>query len=271
MRKILVLGDTHGNSSWVNRVLKRAEYLGCDTVIQVGDFGLWEHMDRGEFLSVVSKWSKKRGIEFYWIDGNHENFDMLFDKYKSDEQFWRIRDNLYYIPRGTVWEWEGFTFAGMGGAVSIDRDQRIEGHSWWRQEQIRNEDIGVLEDNLVEFRTEGNEPVDFMFTHDAPFLPDTGIRNYKVDDISARHRRVLDYVVHAARPRHLFHGHYHYFHRTEYDLSDGWKVDVIGLGCDGMPDCHAILEVDDGTKRITFPWDLAMKVPNRYENPRVDL
>lgn len=265
MRKIMVLGDTHGNSAWVNRVLKRAEFLGCDTVIQVGDFGMWEHMDDGEFLNAVSNWSTKRNIEFYWIDGNHENFDMLFDKYQSNEQFWPIRHNLYYIPRGTVWEWEGFTFAGMGGAVSIDRDSRIEGRSWWRQEQIRNEDVQALEDNL------GDMWVDFLFTHDAPFLPDTGRNNYKDDPISDGHRRAMDYVVHLAHPRHHFHGHYHYFHRTEYALADGWKVDTIGLGCDGMPDCHAVLEVDDGGKRITFPWDLAQRVPDRYKNPRVEL
>lgn len=270
MRKIMVLGDTHGNSAWVNRVLKRAAYLGCDTVIQVGDFGYWEHFEDGRaFLKSVSKWSKKHGIEFYWIDGNHENFDMLFSgnyKAAAHAPFWKIRDNLFYIPRGTVWEWEGFTFAGIGGAVSVDRDSRTPGYSWWSQEQIRNDDVLALEDNL-----EDVEHVDFLFTHDCGFLPDTGRRFYKVDDISERHRNVLKYVVDISEPRHHFHGHYHYFHRTENRLQSGWNVDTIGLGCDGMPDCHAVLEVDDGEKRITFPWDLAQRVPDRYKNPRVEL
>lgn len=269
MRRIMVMGDTHGNGPWVNRLLKRAEYLGCDTVIQVGDFGYWEHFDDGkEFLKSVSKWSQKRGIEFYWIDGNHENFDMLFNgNYRAAEHapFWQIRKNLYYIPRGTVWEWEGFLFAGMGGAVSIDRDSRTPGHSWWSQEQIREQDFFSLVDNL-----EGMGDVDFLFTHDNSFLPDTGRNSYKVDDVSARHRDIVKNVVEMAHPRHHFHGHYHYYYRIDNRLNDGWKVDTIGLACDGMQGSYAILEVDDGAKRIIMP-DRMVEMPNKYRNPRVEL
>lgn len=254
MRKIMLLGDTHGNGPWVNRMLKRAEYLGCDTVVQLGDFGFWEHMTKGvEFLKNVSQWSQKRGIEFYWIDGNHENFDILLGggymaaKYAP---FWKIRESLFYIPRGTVWEWESFTFAAMGGAVSIDKDYRTPGYSWWEQETIRDQDVDKLESNVA-----GREPIDFLLTHDAPKLPDTGRMDYKLDRASENHRNIVKHVVDVCRPRHIFHGHYHYFHRSEYRLENGWKVDWLGLDKDESHRCYAILELDDGAKKLSFPWD----------------
>lgn len=39
--RLLVAGDTHGNSWWLRCLADLAVELGCDGVVQVGDFGFW--------------------------------------------------------------------------------------------------------------------------------------------------------------------------------------------------------------------------------------
>ena len=75
-----------------------------------------------------------KGILF--IDGNHENFDLL---------------NSYEIK-----EWNG--------GNSIDKQWRIEGRSWWKEEMPSKEEY---EEGLYNLERVGNK-VDYIFTHTAP-------------------------------------------------------------------------------------------------------
>lgn len=266
--RIMLLGDTHGNSSWTKRMIERASHLNCDTILQLGDFGFWEHTERGkDFLKQVSKHSGKHNIDFYWVDGNHENFDLLFSgQYKAAKHapFWKIRDNLFYIPRGTVWDWDGYKFAGLGGAVSIDRDDRIPGASWWNQETIKDRDLMELEANV-----QGLGRIDFMLMHDAPYLPASGRRNYKNDEASHGHRKLVQIALDIASPRYLFHGHYHYFYRGNYTNNHGADIELLGLDCDNAIRCYAVLELGNFGHRLTFPWNEDYGIPNKLDNPRV--
>jgi len=200
---IIVAGDWHGNISWASHVLREAKAEDIDTIVQVGDFGYWEHTPDGVYyLDKLSENAVLRGVRVVWVDGNHENHTMLREKYadaeKSDEGFWKIRENIWYTPRANVWEWYGQRIMSLGGAYSIDKHHRRLGTSYWAEEMITPE-----EEALAISRGK----VDILFTHDAPSNFPAPL--WKADLDSAWSRQTLSRVADAVRPARWFHGHYH--------------------------------------------------------------
>ena len=67
-----------------------------------------------------------------FVDGNHENFDLLnsypVEIWKGGKVH-RVKPNITHLMRGQVFEIEGKTIFTFGGATSIDRDFRTEGMS----------------------------------------------------------------------------------------------------------------------------------------------
>lgn len=221
--KFLIAGDWHGSFKQAEKVIRHAHEQGVDTIFHVGDFGIWSNdkpfLNQMHFL--LNQWE----IEMYFIDGNHENFDMLYDKKVLEDGTRYVRDRITYIPRGYRWDWHGMTFLGLGGAVSIDKDFRVEGRSWWAQEALTDEDI---------LTAQSGGPVDVMFTHDSPASAPNSITDdwqgqmramkyFGKENLAActDHRKRLQEVTDVTTPRLLFHGHYHkpmngiYMHEDE--------------------------------------------------------
>lgn len=216
---VLLAGDTHGDLSQIRYLLKVAAEMQIDRIVQVGDFGYWPHM--APFHERVDGLASADGVEFYWLDGNHENFDALeqaVDFDSLDPQ--RMGESLWYLPRGSTWEWAGCRFMALGGAYSIDKDYRVEGRSWWRQELLTGAQV---------YRAMGGGPVDVLLTHDAPdgVVPIVD-RHYKGDEISRSNRLAVSAVMEAVHPRLLVHGHYHHRYTA---AANGCRVE--GLSRDG--------------------------------------
>lgn len=247
--KILFLGDTHGNTAWVKRVFEHYADQNIDRIVQLGDFGIWPGAAGVKFREKVSKYAEKYGIPVYFIDGNHEDFDKLWGKLTQNSTlhngddilnsagFLEILPGLFYIPRGTVWEWDGIRFAGVGGAVSIDREYRLSYERatgqkiWWEQEQLTDYDQSVIE------LFDGT--VDVLVSHDTYINPVSDTSWYKNDPESTAHRlKMLDVVSHL-QPRVNIHGHYHYRHTTQ-----DYRALVVGLGKDDDGFRNACLVVD---------------------------
>lgn len=222
----LFLGDTHGNIWQIEYAFDRAEEAGCSYIIQLGDFGYWEHRQEGQaFLDAVSHLTEEYEIPFYFIDGNHENFDWLYE-YPIEDGFRRIRNGLYHIPRSATWEWDGVKFLALGGSHSIDKRYRVPGKSWWPQEMPT--DVEVAEAKKV-------GKVDVMLTHDVPEGADlSGLlgADWKAKSESpvecAEARRKVREVFDTAKPYWLFHGHYH---RRFSSMLEG--VGIEGLSNEG--------------------------------------
>lgn len=246
MKKFLMVGDTHGNGSWMRKQMTLARELECDAVIQLGDFGLWPGGE--SYLNVIKKeyWRhQKNAVPVYWIDGNHDWHDRIDGMIEEDdpateEGFYKVEAGCYYIPRGNVWEWEGVRFGALGGAYSIDRKHRQLGLSWWKQEIPSDQNVDTLIDNASKVGG-----IDVLLTHEAPALPPTmsHIKDMPLSDLSRdRVRRAM--VGSGAKMN--FHGHYHWFHDTQTDVGR-----VVGLNCD--PYCRrqggpsqGVLVVEDG-------------------------
>lgn len=249
----LLAGDWHGSFSQADKVIRFAKEIGVDTIFQVGDFGIWQN-DK-PFLNQMQQLLKSFEIELYFIDGNHENFVMLYEKKILDDGTRYVRDNITYVPRGYRWEWHGMIFLALGGAASIDKGRRIEGRSWWPEEYLTEEDI---------LTAQSGGPVDVMITHDSPFGAPNTVTDNMYDQLSAVkyfgkdalqyctiHRKLLQRVTDEITPRILIHGHYHAPMRgTYFHGDDKFTVgDVIGLdqGLGKMSD-HTLLFIWDQVK-----------------------
>ena len=98
---VYITGDTHGDISWFkNPKLKK---LGeKDILIICGDFGfLWNPKSEAEKKNLEILKSKKYTICF--LDGAHENFDMLdaYTPYRwKGGNAHKIANNIFHLMRG---------------------------------------------------------------------------------------------------------------------------------------------------------------------------
>ena len=160
---IYVSGDTHGD---LTRFL-RGDFrrLGKhDTLIVLGDFGFF--WDDGKAEQAARKWLEKRPYQLLFLDGCHENYDLL-RAYAPVERFGGqvcpVGGNLYYVPRGQVLELEGKKLLCFGGGQSEDRFERTAGENWWPEELPSDAEMEACRARLA---AAGNR-VDFILTHDA--------------------------------------------------------------------------------------------------------
>ena len=163
---IYITGDTHipidiskfNNSNF----LEQKEMTKDDYVIICGDFGgVWNNSNEELYWQ---KWLKEKNFTTLFVDGNHENFDLL-EKYEIKE--WNggnvqlINDSIIHLMRGQIYNIQGLNFFVMGGAESIDKHHRIEGKSWWRQEIPSRHEFDEGIDNLEKH----NWKVDYVISH----------------------------------------------------------------------------------------------------------
>lgn len=169
MGRIFVTGDTHASHDirkLNNRKFPQHNMLTKDDyVIIAGDFGLvWDNSPEEKYWQ---NWIDERNFTTLFIDGNHENFDML-EQYSIEiwngGKIHRITDSIIHLMRGQVFTIHGKTFFTMGGAASTDRGRRTEHISWWRQEIPSWEEYEEGLTNLEKHNWE----VDYIITHTAP-------------------------------------------------------------------------------------------------------
>ena len=161
---IYVTGDIHGDISRFKekplRGLKRK-----DTLIVLGDFGFLWNGSKEEQKAL--KWLTKRRYQLLFLDGCHDNYDMLA-QYPAQAycggQARHIGGNLYQLVRGGVFEIEGKKLLCIGGGESHDKEDRDEGLNWWRPELPSPEELEASWQRLEDTGLS----VDYVLTHDAP-------------------------------------------------------------------------------------------------------
>jgi hypothetical protein len=238
VERVLVLGDAHGDGGFMEYALAAAAREGCQVLVQLGDFGYWEHTLSGRnFLDRVNRAAEQCQVPVLFVDGNHENHDLLRERQLSEEvssdgTCW-VRQNVAWLTRGMRWSWGGVSFGAVGGAASVDRSLRTQGWTWWPEEVLVRSDVEGL----------CGEPLDVLFSHDAPSLANMrSKRSFPEEDLErcAKSRGVLDAVVRSTRPQRIFHGHWHLRHHTVAGFCE-----IDGLAHERAPFSQAavILEV----------------------------
>lgn len=230
--KVMFAGDIHGNLEHAEWLFDHAVENDVNVIIACGDFGYWPHFRWGEkYLNSVAKMAKKNNIQFYWVDGNHENHDLLDElvaEHGSDNPIPMYNDNLNYIPRGCVFSIGSKKIMGYGGAYSWDWKHRELGISWWKQELINDYKVAELPE----------QKVDILVTHEAPLGKEI---SYKDDiPLSVRQRELVSEIQQKTNPSLHVCGHHH-----TREIWQNGETEVHVLGRDEMEaDSVLIIEID---------------------------
>lgn len=229
MFRVVFAGDIHGNTSHLGWLFRRAAQLKADAIIACGDFGYWPHMDGGRFVDECNRLAESTAIPLYWVDGNHENHDLLDVLqacHGTDAPIETGGTCVKWIPRGCRFELFGVSFMGYGGAYSVDWDMRVPGVSWWEQELVDPDHVAALPEARV----------DVLVTHEAPLGKEISYKDNIPESVTQR-ELILE-VQRKVRPALHVCGHHHT--RETWD-SDGTEVHVLGR--DDMGN-ESILAVD---------------------------
>ena len=227
---IYITGDTHGQDDFAKLLCfadAHPELTKKDYMIVAGDFGaIWDTETLEEDLRPY----KELPFTTLFVDGNHENFDMLG---AYPVEIWnggkvhKISQDIIHLMRGQVFEIEGKTFFTFGGAASTDRYRRINGIDWWPQELPTHDELDEGIENLKRY----NNGVDYIITHScdekALWYPPLRARGVK-REISPENQ-MLSYFEDIVKYRHWYFGHYH----MDGDLTDKKTVLFQNVICIG--------------------------------------
>lgn len=203
---IFVTGDTHGmidfdklKSEELSRLTK------SDYVIIAGDCGVaWSQKTLEKNIAEY----EKLPFTTLFIDGNHENFDIL-NKYqvvnRDGGKAHVISPSVIHLMRGQIFTIEDKTFFTFGGAVSTDKHYRKEGVSWWKEEEPDETEYDEAVANLEKV----NYKVDYIITHTiderAFYYYPMNSYGFHIYHISRR----LNYFEETVQYKHWYFGHYH--------------------------------------------------------------
>lgn len=218
---IYVTGDTHGLQDYYKLHIfagEHPELTKDDYVIIAGDFGaVWD----SKTLAADLKPYAELPFTVLFVDGNHENFDLL-ETFPVEEwhggKVHKIKPDIIHLMRGQVFEIEGKTIFTFGGATSIDKFMRREGLSWWKQELPTYEE---LDEGIANLKKHNNK-IDYIITHSCSerALMYPQIRNSATLKLSCPESQMLSYIEETAEFKHWYFGHFH----IDAELSDKYTV-----------------------------------------------
>lgn len=206
---IYVTGDTHGE---IGRFYdaELSVLAENDILIVCGDFGfLFYPEDTADYRRQQAEldFLAKKPYTVCFVDGNHENFDLM-QACPTEEwnggRIHRIRKNVIHLMRGQVYHIGGKKIFTMGGAYSMDKYARKEGRSWWRDELPSKEEYNEAIRNL---RAAGNE-VDVILSHTAP-REVIRCMGHVPDLHDAELTGFLEWILYEVKFRQWYFGHWH--------------------------------------------------------------
>ena len=204
---IYITGDTHipvdiGKLS-TKRFPQQKEMTKSDYVIICGDFGgVWDGSNEEKYWI---KWLKNKKFTTLFVDGNHENFDMLYNL--PTVEFCggiahKVDDGIYHLIRGEAYNIDGKKFFVFGGASSHDKEHRTEGKNWWKDELPSEHEYSNAENTLKK----NDLNFDYIITHSAPTSVQTEIAStYEINKLT----EFLEKIKNNVDCKKWFFGHYH--------------------------------------------------------------
>lgn len=206
-----ITGDLHGYTdiSKLNskRFPQNKNLSKNDYVIIAGDFGLvWDNKNDELYWR---KWLARKNFTTLFIDGNHENFDLLNSypvEYWNGGKVHRISESIIHLMRGQVFTIKGYKLFTFGGAQSHYKEYRRENINWWPDEMPSDEEFEEGFKNLEQHNWE----VDYVITHMCPtstlqIVKDLITTEINVDQLS----EYLEQIQLRLRYRRWLFGHFH--------------------------------------------------------------
>lgn len=232
---IYLTGDTHSDFKRFNAVNfpEQKEMTRNDIVLICGDFGgVWNDCKEERYWL---DWLSKKPFTICFVDGNHECFDRLYsDEFETVDfhggKAHKIRENIYHLMRGHVFEFEGKKIFAFGGASShdiqdgiLDMDDfatvedfkktwklwhymgkmfRVNHISWWKEELPSQEEMDFGIETLEKHGWE----VDYVISHCFP-QEVCSVMGYRSPDVLTNYFNEL--LQRGLKFREWHAGHYH--------------------------------------------------------------
>lgn len=203
--KLTLIGDIHGKfQEYYYPIISR---LDKKRSIQVGDMGLGFPSTKDEVFTPPR--------QHKFIRGNHDNPEVC-----------RKHPN-YLGDFGYIEKWDLFY---VSGAWSIDRKYRIEGSTWWSEEELGMKDSN----DALKLYMESKPRI--MITHDCPEIAKintlTHIHGENPNNIPTRTNQLFQAMFEFHKPSYWFFGHYHVshlfqIHNTQFRcLGEGEEAEI---------------------------------------------
>ena len=227
---IYITGDTHSDFARfsTDKFPIQKEMTKNDYVIICGDFGgVWNYLVESSYEKYWLDWLNEKNFTTLFVDGNHENFTRLYEypiKQWCGGKVHKIRDSVFHLMRGEIYNIDGkkfFTFGGASshdirdGILNLDEQEkiykyrkrgayfRIRDFSWWDLELPAKEEMQNGIDNLKKVGYD----VDYVITHCAPTSIQTliGGESYRKDYLTDYFQKIYE----KTKFKKWYFGHYH--------------------------------------------------------------
>jgi predicted phosphodiesterase len=204
-KMIAITGDIHRDLDIAR--IKILNKKAINYLIICGDFGIPWNNDRTDEYWL--KWLNTKKYVVCFVDGNHENFDLL-NNYQIEDwnggKIHRISKNVLHLMRGEIYSIEGQKIFVMGGAKSTDIEYRKEHISYWKNEIPTDKEF----DNGLGNLEKANWNVDYIITHTCPveIMHELSISTNKKFEIDVVNLHLTE-IMNKAKFKSWFFGHYH--------------------------------------------------------------
>lgn len=204
---IHVIGDVHGDTAALVTQIERCPN-NVSVIVLAGDVG-FGFVKTSRITDIFKMFPDKT---FIVIQGNHDNADEMKGH----------GDNWIFVTTEMTWTTRfvnGTVIGLVAGALSIDKEYRVPGRSWWANEQGSSAKL----DDLIAYAP--TSEIEVIISHDAPLSQyqkfyesvTMSLTNLKLDLLLERLRE-------SGRPVVWLHGHLHQGY-----VSHLGNVTVIGI------------------------------------------
>lgn len=203
---IILTSDIHGHLGleWLSGELSKIDLTDKDHLIILGDAGIvWDENEH----QGVKKFYDNLPCTVLFLDGNHENFDLLdsmpvINVYGGRAH--KVSNNIVHLMRGETYTIESRTFFVFGGGYSAKKKDGTSPVFIWEREMPNETEYENGTENL---RLIGNK-VDYIITHVAPTEIASRLGKIPVEE----EKELNDYLTRVSTDNDYsewFFGHYH--------------------------------------------------------------
>ena len=179
--RLFFLGDTHGENMCIapHLIKGKADSIEQKAIIHVGDFGIgFSSTVRDEIkkLDILNQRLKENNITLYIVRGNHDDPSW----FKSPTYEWT---QITFVPDHTLLtinlkDHEPIKIYCHGGAVSVDRSNKIKDVNYWPEEKF----TCPSPEQLLEIPTD----LDIIVTHTRPLGVEPSVYNQMVMNMCSK-------------------------------------------------------------------------------------
>jgi len=236
--KLFVTGDIHGTHS-ISKLYKEnweeKEYDSFtkeDVMLVTGDLGaVWNGGSEDKEVHNIYETLPFTTVS---VRGNHENHELI-NQLPLVEKFGgmvrKINDSLFFLETGSIYNIGKCSVLAFGGGLSIDKEYRIPGKSWW-PEEIPDMDTFKRTLDLLE----RVKKVDIVLTHaifQSSFFEIP--RKFGLSPLSSPKFQdpllnMLEAIKAAVKYKKWFCGHYHIDYIDKVNKVEYLYNDIVKIG-----------------------------------------